>query len=74
MSRAKKIFDLELYDTHQMVKGFPLPSTEKASDEFFEKLEMIHDRARGKNKGKQKTEEKTTIALEKVFDKEKMTI
>ncbi|MEM5666459.1 zonular occludens toxin domain-containing protein [Bacillus toyonensis] len=74
MSRAKKIFDLELYDTHQMVKGFPLPSTEKASDEFFEKLEMIHDRARGKSKGKQKTEEKTTIALEKVFDKEKMTI
>ncbi|WP_205414289.1 hypothetical protein, partial [Serratia marcescens] len=60
------------YDTHQMVKGFPLPSTEKASDEFFEKLEMIHDRARGKEKRKKK--ETTTIALEKVFNKEKMTI
>jgi hypothetical protein len=31
-----------------MVQGFPLPSTEKQGDEFFEKLEQIHDLARGK--------------------------
>ncbi|PEV91016.1 ATPase, partial [Bacillus cereus] len=49
---------LELYDTHQMVKGFPLPQTERESDKFFEILEDIHDRARGKKK-------KQTIILDK---------
>ncbi|WP_242322102.1 zonular occludens toxin domain-containing protein, partial [Bacillus cereus group sp. BfR-BA-01393] len=58
MSKAQKFFDLELYDTHQMVKGFPLPQTERESDKFFEILEDIHDRARGKRK-------KQTIILDK---------
>ncbi|MGN4422096.1 zonular occludens toxin domain-containing protein [Bacillus cereus group sp. MYBK249-1] len=58
MSKAKKFFDLELYDTHQMVKGFPLPQTERESNEFFDKLEGIHDKARGKRK-------KQTIILDK---------
>ncbi|MCC2370347.1 zonular occludens toxin domain-containing protein [Bacillus cereus] len=58
MSKAKKFFDLELYDTHQMVKGFPLPQTERESDKFFDTLEEIHDRARGKKK-------KQTIILDK---------
>lgn len=46
MYKAKKIFNLKLYDTFNMVQGFPLPSTEKQSKPFFEKLEEIHDNAR----------------------------
>lgn len=48
MWKAEKIFKLNLYDSFNMVQGFPLPGTEKQSDEFFQKLEEIHDRARGK--------------------------
>lgn len=51
MSKAKQIFDLNLYDTHQMVRRFPLPNTERKSDEFFDKLEEIHNSNR---KGKVK--------------------
>lgn len=46
MSKAKKIFKLQLYDTYQMVSGFPLPGTEREGDKFFAKLEEIHDLAR----------------------------
>ena len=50
MWKARKVFKLNLYDTHQMVKGFPLPQTERQSEEFFNTLEEIHDVARGKRK------------------------
>lgn len=50
MFKAKKIFKLNLYDTNNMVKGFPLPQTEKQAEAFFNKLEDIHDIARGKKK------------------------
>lgn len=46
MFKAQKIFKLKLYDTYQMVSGFPLPNTERQGDEFFEELEKIHDLAR----------------------------
>lgn len=48
MWKAKKVFKLNLYDTFNMVQGFPLPATEKQGTEFFETLEEIHDKARGK--------------------------
>jgi hypothetical protein len=48
MFKAKQIFKMNLYDTFNMVQGFPLPSTEKQGDEFFEKLEQIHNESRGK--------------------------
>jgi GTPase SAR1 family protein len=48
MFKAKQIFKMNLYDTFNMVQGFPLPSTEKQGDEFFEKLERIHNESRGK--------------------------
>lgn len=48
MSKAKKVFKLKLYDTDEMVKGFPVPKTEREAEVFFNKLEEIHDRARGK--------------------------
>lgn len=51
MWKAKKIFKINLYDTHNMVRSFPLPGTEKQSEEFFDRLEEIHDEARGKNSG-----------------------
>lgn len=44
--KAKQIFKLNLYDTHNMVQGFPLPDTERAAKEFFEKLEEEHNKAR----------------------------
>jgi hypothetical protein len=50
MYKAKKVFNMNLYDTFNMVQGFPLPSTEKQGEEFFEKLEQIHNLARGKIK------------------------
>ena len=50
MFKAKKIFKLDLYDTYQMVSGFPLPGTERQGNEFFDHLEMIHNKARGKVK------------------------
>lgn len=46
MYKAKKIFQLKLYDTYQMVQGFPLPKTEQEGKKFFEKLEEVHDEAR----------------------------
>lgn len=48
MFKANKIFKLNLYDSFNMVQGFPLPSTEKQGEEFFHKLEEIHNKARGK--------------------------
>jgi hypothetical protein len=50
MYKAKQIFKLNLYDTFQMVQGFPLPDTEKQGTEFFERLELIHNEARGKRR------------------------
>lgn len=52
MFRAKKIFNLKLYDTYQMVSGFPLPATERQGNEFFDELERIHDEARRRPKEK----------------------
>jgi len=48
MFKAKKIFKLNLYDSFNMVQSFPLPGDERQGKEFFEKLEEIHDRSRGK--------------------------
>ncbi|MFP3803051.1 hypothetical protein, partial [Paraburkholderia sp. SIMBA_027] len=48
MYKAKRFFKLNLYDTHEIVQSFPLPSTERDSDTFFKELERIHDEARGK--------------------------
>lgn len=48
MYKAQKVFKLKLYDSFNMVQSFPLPSTEKQGEEFFQKLEEIHDKARGK--------------------------
>lgn len=50
MYKAKKIFKLNLYDTHNMVQGFPLPQTEKQGETFFRTLDEIHNIARGKVK------------------------
>ena len=50
MFKAKKIFKLNLYDTYNMVQSFPLPGTEREGKVFFEKLEEIHDKARGKRR------------------------
>lgn len=46
MWKAKQIFKLDLYDTYNMVQGFPLPKTEREGLEFFEKLEQEHNKAR----------------------------
>lgn len=56
MFKAKKIMKLNLYDTDNMVQYFPVPQTEKEGTEFFERLEEIHNIARGKvrlSKGKE---------------------
>jgi Zonular occludens toxin (Zot) len=49
MSKAKKFFKLKLYDTYNMVTSFPLPGTEREGNEFFETLNEIHNKARGKD-------------------------
>lgn len=48
MWKAKRVFKLNLYDTFNMVQGFPLPNNEKQANDFFAELSNIHDRARGK--------------------------
>lgn len=48
MSIAKVIFAMNLYDTNQMVRRFPIPKTEKQSNEFFDRLEEIHNENRRK--------------------------
>lgn len=50
MWKAKKIFKLGLYDSFNMVQSFPLPATEQQGKVFFETLEEIHDKARGKRR------------------------
>lgn len=51
MYKAKRLFKLNLYDTFNMVTSFPLPATEKQGNEFFDTLNEIHDKARGKSYG-----------------------
>jgi|SRR5690625_2812510 len=46
MWKAKRIFKKNLYDTYNMVSNFPLPSTEKQGNDFFETLNDIHENAR----------------------------
>lgn len=48
--RLKKVFNLNLYDIFSLVKGFPLPTTERIANEFFNELEKRHDAAREKIK------------------------
>lgn len=42
MSLAKKLFKLQLYDTYEMVRGFPLPSAKGEIAEFWDTLNEIH--------------------------------
>lgn len=72
MYKAKKIFALNLYDTFNMVQGFPLPQTERQGQEFFETLEEIHNNARfNKNNKNIYLPEKKEIILEKEILPEK---
>ncbi|MFC5732179.1 zonular occludens toxin domain-containing protein [Cytobacillus gottheilii] len=50
MYKAKKIMKLGLYDTEQMVRHFPVPTNEREGNVFFETIEEIHDRSRGKRR------------------------
>jgi len=54
MWKAKRVFRLNLYDTFNMVQGFPLPQTEREGTEFFATLDEIHNNARGKRKNGRK--------------------
>lgn len=42
MYKAKKIFEMELYDTYGMVRKFPLPKTATEIDDFWDTLFAIH--------------------------------
>lgn len=55
MSTAKKLFKLNLYDTFSMVRGFPLPSNKKETEEFWNTLFEIHQlkHKRGKTDAEQ---------------------
>ncbi|MED2258278.1 zonular occludens toxin domain-containing protein [Brevibacillus parabrevis] len=44
--KVKQIHSLELFDTYQMVHGFPMPKTERAKKEFWVSLEEHHNEAR----------------------------
>lgn len=45
-SRIKRIHKLNLFDSHSMVGGFPLPKTERETAAFLAELEAIHNKAR----------------------------
>ncbi|WP_175615915.1 ATPase [Piscibacillus halophilus] len=44
--KINQIYKLNLYDTHAMVQGFPLPNTERQAQDFFNQLNEIHNSAR----------------------------
>lgn len=46
--RLKQIHRLNLFDTFQIVQGFPMPETARAEDKFFRTLEERHNLARMK--------------------------
>lgn len=46
MYKAKQLFKLKLYDTESMVNYFPVPQTEREGEQFFNKLDEIHEQAR----------------------------
>ncbi|MBU8905583.1 ATPase [Desertibacillus haloalkaliphilus] len=46
MWKAKMIFKMQLYDTYQMVSGFPLPNTEREAIKFFDELDQAHNEGR----------------------------
>ncbi|MBU8764190.1 hypothetical protein KM868_11875 [Micrococcus luteus] len=41
----KKVYGLNLFDTHSMIQKFPMPYGEKQTIEFFEELDRIHEEA-----------------------------
>lgn len=49
--KVNKLYELELFDTDNMVAGFPLPDTDAKAKKFFEKFQEIHDKHRGKKRG-----------------------
>jgi energy-coupling factor transporter ATP-binding protein EcfA2 len=44
--KVSAIHKLNLFDSHSMVGGFPLPKTEREQIKFMEELENQHDKAR----------------------------
>ena len=47
-AKAERVFKLNLYDTNEFVRGFPLPKDEKQANEFWNELESIHNKSRRK--------------------------
>lgn len=46
-SKAQRVFKLNLYDTYNFVRGFPLPNNDDEAEEFWETLDEIHKRKMG---------------------------
>lgn len=44
-SKVRQIHGLHLFDTYRMVRGFPMPKTERAKKEFWQELEDHHEEA-----------------------------
>lgn len=47
-AKAERVFKLDLYDTNEFVRGFPLPANEKQATEFWDELQSIHNKSRRK--------------------------
>jgi len=45
-SKVRQIHGLHLFDTYRMVRGFPMPKTERQKADFWVKLEEHHQEAR----------------------------
>lgn len=44
--KLKQVYALNLFDSHAMVGGFPMPGTDRETDKFLAELEKRHDLAR----------------------------
>lgn len=42
---VRKVHALNLFRTHKLVSGFPMPKTPREQDSFYEKLEQVHNNA-----------------------------
>lgn len=63
-SKVKQIHSLNLFDTYRMVRGFPMPTTEREKKKFWELIDENHDAALirlGLKRGHQTEEEKKEV-------------
>ncbi|MBE3553573.1 MAG: ATPase [Thermicanus sp.] len=64
-SKVRQIHRLNLFDTFQIVQGFPMPMTERDEAKFFKTLEEVHNNARKRIFGKGVNDEESDVSFDR---------